>query len=210
MPEQGSLFEITDVTEHAPAIDPENYPKKPDVKSTFNTSEDGFFKQHVDAQPHPDTDVNGPFVDVLERNRRLTHSLGTLAAMSRAKGLEKANALPSVRGQIAQRYRDEYEDVHNNTRKKADRDAEKVPGEFAELWGLEEVVASGMVSPIDAEDAMAEEYRLFNSWYGSSGESAERRKHAKRWLSYQQDIYSEKKNIRQPKAAYPRHPRSQG
>lgn len=204
-PEQGSLFEITDTFKHGPAINPESYTGAK-TESTFEPSKDGVFHTSDSSQPEADTSYDGPYVNILERNRKVVQALGTLASISKASGLEKANNFSELRVQISERYGEGYRNVYENTQDKATRDAVEVPKVFAELWGLDEIVASGMMSAIDAEEAMAKEYQLFESWFGSSGEPAKRREAAKRWLSHQQDVYAEKKGIRRPKMAFPHHP----
>lgn len=205
-PEQGSLFEITDTAKYSPAINPDSH-AKPQKESTFGLSGDGVFHGSDSNQPESDDGTDGPAVNILERNRKVVHALGALASISRASGLEKANTFSGIRGQISKRYGEEgYKNVYKNTQDKAEQDAVEVPKVFAELWGLDEIVASGAMSAIDAEKLMAKEYQRFESWYGSSGKPAERRKAAKRWLSHQQDVYAGKKGIRRPKVEFPHHP----
>lgn len=201
-PSQGSLFEIQETTKPAVTTDPGNY--KPRVETTITPSLEGVYTEvNQDAV----SEGVGPSIDILDRNKTLVRAIGKVASISRAEGFSKAHQIPSERDRISDRYADRHEEVVDNTANKSKRDAEAVPENFAKVWGLDEVVSAGLLSEQKAEDEMAKDYRRFESWYGGSGPGADRRDTKKKWLNYQQRIYTDQRT-RKPKAPYPRHPHS--
>ena len=201
-PRQGSLFEIQE-TEKSPATtEPSSY--QPNTEVVLTPAPEGLYPD-TDLEEEPE--VVASSVDILERNRALTHAIGKIASISRAEGLSKANQIPAERGRLQDRYGNRHQDVVGNTVKKSERVAEEVPEDFAAAWGLQDVVSSGLMSEQDAEKTMAEDYRKFEAWYGGSGAGADRREAKRKWLNYQRRTINQERT-RKPKARYPRHPRS--
>lgn len=205
-PRQGSLFEIEDSTFYSPTTEPASHEARTD--SSIKPVVDGVYPEYETADRLVDKNP-GPHVSILERNRELGRVINKLASISRAEGFKKADTIPGLRDEIVGRYATGYEEVRENTVSKSERVAIEVPENFAKAWGLEQVTAniSDSISIHKIEEAMAEEYRQFDAWFGGSGGGVKRRDAIRRWLNYQERKLTDQRT-RRPNVEYPRHPRS--
>lgn len=198
---QGSLFGIRESVKPPAVTDPGGHTSKREI--TFVHDEE----MPATDQAEKVAQLEGPSVKISNRNRALAGAIGLVASISRAEGLRRASEIPSERSRLQNRYGGRTDEVIENTVKKSENDAVRVPEEFAKAWGLDEVVASQLMSVVAAEDAMAKEYRQFEEWFGGSGTGADRREAKKRWLNFQRRTLH-RERTRRPTVDYPRHPYS--
>lgn len=200
--QQGSLFEIQESIVPPATTEPSSYVPRREVSFSCpnETADDSSRAEEM-------TEIVGTSVDILDRNSTLAKAIGIIASISRAEGLKKANEIPSERNRLQDRYGERHQEVVDNATDKSMRDATAVPEEFAKAWGLDQVMSSGLLPKLEAEAAMAKDYRKFEAWYGGPRAGAKRRQAKRSWLNYQKRALRGQQT-RKPKADYPRHPSS--
>lgn len=151
---------------------------------------------------NPMHDANpGPAVNILERNAHIQNMLRRLGVMSRATGMQIASETP-FRRDLESRY-DDVDRVVGNTAEKSDRKHLEAKREYAKAFGLEAVIASGLMSEQEAKALAARSYSHEVLPTFADAKGANNRKDMKSWLNYQERSLTGKRTAR-PKTPLPK------
>lgn len=145
----------------------------------------------------------GPSVNILERNARMQNMLRRFGVMSRTTGLQFISET-GQRRKLEERYDDVDRVVGSAAANQAEKDRE-AKEHYAKAFGLEAIVASGIMSKEDARAIAARSYRDEVLPVFADAKGAKNREAMKSWLNYQERTLTGQRT-RRPKAPLPKPP----
>lgn len=131
----------------------------------------------------------------------MQNMLKRLGVMSRATGMQIASETP-FRRELEGRY-DDVDRVVGNTAERSDRKHLEAKREYAKAFGLDAIIASGLMTETDAKAMAARSYsqEVLTTFADSKG--ANNRKAMKSWLNYQERTLTDQKT-RKPRPPLPK------
>lgn len=187
-----------------------NQEPNPNQESLFAINEQtGMVHPAELATPTPTTpntdpmnDPNpGPAVNILERNAHMQNMLKRLGVMSRATGMQIAAETP-FRRELEGRY-DDVDRVVGNTAERSDRKHLEAKREYAKAFGLDAIIASGLMTEKDAKAMAARSYSQEVLPKFADAKGAKNRDAMKSWLNYQERTLTGQRT-RKPRVALPK------